>query len=222
MQFRALYAWLLAQHLEHHNYITSIVWNLFWTLEWNNLHPYLFVIKIPGEGGGSRRGGGRVSVANWESLGWWGGGLNIFFRGRNVLQGNHLHPYLFPNWSPVPNISTLAVLIRPGKSSQNARSGSPEWISRNLGISILFSRKPWISQNFPAFLWRGFLGFPNRVFGGRWSWYVGQRWRIDDVTIFCPMGQLPMFVCCVCAYALLCCPLPHPGREDGHPLIPQL
>ena len=30
-----------------------------------------------------------------------------------------------PDISPVPNISTLAVLIRPGKSSQNARSGSP-------------------------------------------------------------------------------------------------
>ena len=34
------------------------------------------------EGG---RGAGRVSAANWRI---WGGGLNFFFRGRNVHQGN--------------------------------------------------------------------------------------------------------------------------------------
>ena len=39
-----------------------------------------------------------------------------------------------------------------------------------------FIRKPWSSRKFPAFLWRGFFGSPNRVFGGRWSRYVGQRW----------------------------------------------
>ena len=39
----------------------------------------------------------------------------------------------------------------------------------------IFNRKPWISWNFPAFPCRGFLGSPNHIFGGRWSWYVGQR-----------------------------------------------
>ena len=47
-----------------------------------------FLLKIPG-GGVSRRGGaegaGRVSAANW-GFGGGGGGLNIFFRGRNVHQ----------------------------------------------------------------------------------------------------------------------------------------
>ena len=32
------------------------------------------------------------------------------------------------------------------------------------------------NPEFPAFPWRGLLGSPNRVFGGRWSWYVGQWW----------------------------------------------
>ena len=46
-----------------------------------------FLLKIPGGGGVSRRGRGRrVSVANRGILGG-GGGLNIFFRGRNVHQG---------------------------------------------------------------------------------------------------------------------------------------
>ena len=44
------------------------------------------LLKIPGGGGGSPGGvgAGRVSAANWRI--WRGVGLNIFFRGRNVLQ----------------------------------------------------------------------------------------------------------------------------------------
>ena len=48
-----------------------------------------FLLKIPKGGGGGPGGAegpaGRVSVANWEIFGG-GGGLNIFFRGRNVHQ----------------------------------------------------------------------------------------------------------------------------------------
>ena len=47
-----------------------------------------FLLKIPQGGGVSRRGRGvgRVSAANWGFWGGGGGGLNIFFRGRNVHQ----------------------------------------------------------------------------------------------------------------------------------------
>ena len=48
-----------------------------------------FLIANPTRGGGRFPGGGgagRVSAANWGI--WGGGGLNIFFRARNVHQGN--------------------------------------------------------------------------------------------------------------------------------------
>ena len=53
-----------------------------------------FVFKIPGGGGGGPRRGweGRVSAGNLGELG--GGGLNIFFRGRNVHQAFHFCPIL--------------------------------------------------------------------------------------------------------------------------------
>ena len=44
-----------------------------------------FLLKIPGRGGVSRRGRGREGVCG-ELRNWGGGGLNIFFRGRNVHQ----------------------------------------------------------------------------------------------------------------------------------------
>ena len=51
-----------------------------------------FLLKIPGGGGSPKRGwegargAGRVSAGNLGELGG-GGGLNIFFRGRNARQG---------------------------------------------------------------------------------------------------------------------------------------
>ena len=48
-----------------------------------------FLIENPRGGGvsarGRGRGAGRLSAANWFLF--WGGGLNIFFRGRNVHRG---------------------------------------------------------------------------------------------------------------------------------------
>ena len=63
-----------------------------------------FLLKIPG-GRVSRRGGaegaGRVSAANWGFGG--GGGLNIFFRGRNVHQDtDQTHPNLQRHTGVVP------------------------------------------------------------------------------------------------------------------------
>ena len=54
---------------------------------WEGGGGFDFLLKIPGGGGFWRRGGAegpRVFAAN---LGIGGGGLDIFFRGRNVLQG---------------------------------------------------------------------------------------------------------------------------------------
>ena len=48
---------------------------------------------------------------------------------------------------------------------QNEFPGVP-WIGLFLGISLLFNRKSWISRNFPAFPWRGFLGSPIAFSGG--------------------------------------------------------
>ena len=72
--------------------------------------------------------------------------------------------------SPVPNISTLAILIRQGKSSKNAHSGIPEcWIGLFLGITILFNGKPWISRKFPAFRWSPQIAFLGSTYAHRVS-----------------------------------------------------
>ena len=45
-----------------------------------------FLIENPRRGGGSRSGRGREGVCGELGNFFWGGGLNFFFRGRNVHQ----------------------------------------------------------------------------------------------------------------------------------------
>ena len=64
----------------------------------------------------------------------------------------------------MPNISTLAILIRQGKSSQIAHLDPPNEFPEFLGSAFLlallysFLGKPRISRSCLAFPWRGFLG----------------------------------------------------------------
>ena len=85
--------------------------------------------------------------------------------------------------SPLPNISTLAILISPENPPKTLKMGSPKWISRNYpdrGFLWKFFRNPefpGISRPIPI----SDFGVPIfSVLGGKWSWYVGQRWNISN------------------------------------------
>ena len=41
------------------------------------------------------------------------------------------------------------------------------WIGLSLGIPTFFKRKPWISRNLPAFVWRWVFGVPKSRFWGK-------------------------------------------------------
>ena len=76
-------------------------------------------------------------------------------------------------------MSTLAILISPRKSPQIAKMGSPKMNVPEIpgpSVSLEFLQKPWISRNFLAHPDFGFWGPHFQRFGGKWSWYVGQRW----------------------------------------------
>ena len=52
----------------------------------------------------------------------------------------------------------------------------PELPGPRASVEIL--QKPWISRNFPAHPDFRFWGPLFQRFGGKWSWYVGQRWLL--------------------------------------------
>ena len=75
--------------------------------------------------------------------------------------------------SPVPNISTLGILIRQGKSSRNAHLGSPERICQNSldwpfawHITISLEQETLNFQEFPAFPSRGLWDEVNMLGSG--------------------------------------------------------
>ena len=69
---------------------------------------------------------------------------------------------------------------------------NPKWISQNLAAFRPFSQPYYIllleTLNFLQFsgisLERASGILESRLFGGRWSWYVGQRWFLG--VLFCP------------------------------------
>ena len=71
--------------------------------------------------------------------------------------------------SPLPNISTLAILISPRKSPQIAKNGVPKMNFPELPrprVSVEILQQPWISRNFPAHPDSGFWGPHFQRFGG--------------------------------------------------------
>ena len=101
-----------------------------------------------------------------------------FAEGRSIVtryDPSFLWPFLYG--PPVPNISTLTILIRQGKSSQNAHSGSPEWNflefpGSTFSLALLYSLKgnpefPWISRNFSGISRERALGIPESRFRGK-------------------------------------------------------
>ena len=87
-----------------------------------------FVLKMPGgggltEGGGDGEGSGSVS----GELG--GGGLNIFFRGRNVHQVFRLHAHLFHQKIKLKTLISLNKEARPFFLSDNSIWSHPSFSS---------------------------------------------------------------------------------------------
>ena len=89
---------------------------------------------------------------------------NLEFQEEFILQKLHLQLHFFnPSgiYPPVPNISTLAVLIRPGKSSQNARRHPQnEFLGSAFFLALLFYLigNPEFSGIFRHFPGEGFWG----------------------------------------------------------------
>ena len=80
--------------------------------------------------------------------------------------------------SPLPNISTLAILISPENPPK-----SPKWGPQNEFPGVTQTKgfcgnstATWISWNFSARPDFGFWDPHFQRFGDKWSWYVGQRW----------------------------------------------
>ena len=69
---------------------------------------------------------------------------------------------------------------RPVQDPQNEFPGV-RWIGLLLAFPYYVIGNPEFPGIFRHFHGEGFLGSPNRVFGGRWSWYVGQRLAIGDL-----------------------------------------
>ena len=132
-------------------------------------------IKNAGRGGGyqkrrrGRGGGGHRRRGEFYEGGE--GELNIFFGPEIATKNYGSRKLLFsarPTYRLWPFSSTKKII--PKCPFGIPRMKIPEFLGSAFSLALLFAlfnRKPNISWNFPAFLWRGLLGSPHRVFGGR-------------------------------------------------------
>ena len=126
-------------------------------------------------------------------------GVYVLFGGSAVVRKGTTYK------SPVPNMSTLTILIRQGKSSGDPQNEFPRIprISLLPGIRLFANRKPRVSRNFPALPLRGLVGPGIAFLGEDEVEMLGSGGTLKKIPE--NPGQSELFVCLFWAFGGVIC-----------------